>query len=101
MGTLRALGFRRHNILIAFLIEALLIAIAGGILGLCLASLLTRVTISMSNFQTFSELAFGFELNAMIIVLTMAFSIIMGIVGGFLPAVRAAHLDIVTALRSS
>jgi ABC-type lipoprotein release transport system permease subunit len=101
IGTLRALGFRRTNILIAFLIEALLISLSGGLLGLALASGLQFFTISMLNFSTFSELAFGFNINPMIVLLSLAFAVIMGIVGGFLPAVRAARLNIVNALRAS
>lgn len=100
VGTLRALGFRRFSILTAFLIEALLISLVGGVLGLVLASSLQAVTISMLNFSTFSELAFGFSLNPSIVISSLIFSVVMGIVGGFLPAVRAARLDIVTALRA-
>lgn len=100
IGTLRALGFRRRNILLAFLLEALLISGAGGLLGLGLAALLQTWTISMLNFTTFSELAFGFAMNSSTIVASLVFSLVMGIMGGFLPAVRASRLDIVTALRA-
>ncbi|HSP06627.1 MAG TPA: ABC transporter permease [Acidobacteriota bacterium] len=100
IGTLRALGFRRTSVLIAFLIEALLISLIGGALGLLLASSLQAFTISMLNFSTFSELAFGFSLNGWIVVSSLIFSVVMGIVGGFFPAVRASRLDIVTALRA-
>ncbi|PWT91035.1 MAG: multidrug ABC transporter permease [Acidobacteria bacterium] len=101
IGTLRSLGFLRRNILIAFLIEALCIAFVGGAVGLVLASFLQTVTISTLNFTTFSELAFGFTLTPDIITSSFAFSFIMGIVGGFLPAVRASRLNIVAALRSA
>lgn len=100
IGTLRALGFRRRSILLAFLLEALLISGTGGLLGLLLASTLQAWTISMLNFSTFSELAFGFTLNPGIVIWSIVFSLIMGIVGGFLPAVRASQLNIVTALRA-
>lgn len=100
IGTLRALGFRRRNILLAFLLEALLISGAGGLLGLGLAALLQTWTISMLNFTTFSELAFGFALNSTTVIASLIFSLVMGIMGGFLPAVRASRLDIVTALRA-
>ncbi len=59
------------------------------------------VNISTINFGTFSELAFGFALSPGIMVSSLIFSIIMGIVGGFLPAVRASRLNIVNALRAS
>jgi len=100
IGTLRSLGFLRRNILLAFLIEALFIALIGGGLGLVLASFLQAVTISTLNFTTFSELAFGFNLSPDIVVSSLIFATVMGIFGGFLPAVRAARMPIVNALRS-
>ncbi|HUL45267.1 MAG TPA: ABC transporter permease [Bacteroidota bacterium] len=101
IGTLRALGFRRRNILSAFLVESIVLSVVGGICGILLASLMVFVRISTVNFGTFSELAFGFTLSPSIIFWTMVFSIAMGIVGGFLPAVRASRLNIVNALRTS
>lgn len=99
IGTLRALGFQRRSVLAAFLAEALLLALAGGIVGLCLASLMQFPSFSTTNFQSFSELAFGFTLNPAIVAETLLFSLLMGFVGGFLPALRAARLRIVDALR--
>jgi putative ABC transport system permease protein len=99
IGTLRSLGFKRRSVLIAFLLEALFIALIGGALGLFLASFLQTVTISTINFATFSDLAFGFTLTPETVVSSMVFSLIMGIIGGFLPAVRASRLQIVSALR--
>lgn len=101
IGTLRALGFPRKSILSAFLIESLLLGALGGGLGLTAASLMQWVSISTINFQTFSELAFGFVLNFKIAAQTFAFSLIMGFLGGFLPALRAARFNIVEALRTS
>ena len=101
IGTLRALGFPRKSILSAFLIESLLLGALGGGLGLTAASLMRWVSISTINFQTFSELAFGFVLNFKIAAQTFAFSLIMGFLGGFLPALRAARFNIVEALRTS
>jgi putative ABC transport system permease protein len=100
IGTLRSLGFQRRNILFAFLIEALFISLIGGALGLVLASFLQQFTISTLNFATFSELAFGFDLSLKIAMVSLAFAAFMGIIGGFLPAVSAARLSIVNALRS-
>lgn len=100
IGTLRSLGFRRRSILTAFLFESILLSLMGGIIGLVLASFMQTITISTTNFQSFSELAFGFALSTGTIVWSMVFSIIMGIVGGFFPAVRAARLNIVNALRA-
>jgi ABC-type lipoprotein release transport system permease subunit len=101
IGTLRALGFHRGSILGAFLIEALLLGTLGGLLGLVAASGMQWVTISTINWQTFSELAFSFVLNGEIALQTLGFALIMGLLGGFLPAFRAARLNIVEALRTS
>ena len=100
IGTMRALGFQRRSILAAFLGEALLLAVVGGGFGLALASLLQFVTISTLNFASFSELAFSFSLSPPIAVSSFAFALAMGLAGGFLPAFRAARLDIVGALRA-
>ncbi|MDI6765315.1 MAG: FtsX-like permease family protein [Bacteroidota bacterium] len=101
IGTLRALGFRRRNILSAFLIESFALALIGGLIGLLLASILQFFQISMTNFGSFAELAFSFSLSPSIIISSLIFSFIMGFIGGFLPAVRAARLNIVNALRSA
>lgn len=101
IGTLRALGFRRPSILAAFLTESLLLSLVGGIGGLIFASFLQAITISTLNFQSFSQLAFGFVLTPKIIVQTLVFSLIMGFVGGFLPAFKASRMKIVDSLRAA
>jgi ABC-type antimicrobial peptide transport system permease subunit len=101
IGTLRALGFGRRSILLAFLLESVLLGLAGGLLGLFFASFMQLITISTMNWQTFSELAFAFTLNARIIWQSLLFSVIMGFVGGVLPAFRAARMNIIEALRST
>ena len=100
IGTLRALGFRKHSILAAFLAEAVLLGLLGGCAGLVLASFMQAFTISTMNWQSFSELAFSFTLTPEIAAKTLLFSLVMGVVGGFLPALRAARLKIVDALRA-
>lgn len=100
IGTLRALGFQRRTILAAFVAESLLLSLAGALLGLAPASLLQFVTISTLNFTSFSELAFSFALSSPIAAGSVAFALAMGFLGGFLPALRAARLDIVSALRA-
>ncbi|HYQ48161.1 MAG TPA: ABC transporter permease [Thermodesulfovibrionales bacterium] len=100
IGTLRSLGFRRRSILYAFVIEAMLLGLTGGCVGLFLASFLQLFTISTLNFQTFSELAFSFTLTFNIALNSLLFSLFMGFVGGVLPAVRAARMNIVDALRA-
>lgn len=99
IGTLRALGFQRGAILAAFLAEAVALSLIGGIFGLLLASGMQWVEFSTTNFQSFSELAFGFELSLGIVVGSLIFAIGMGVAGGMLPALRAARIGIVEALR--
>jgi ABC-type antimicrobial peptide transport system permease subunit len=101
IGTLRALGYRRSAVLGAFLFESVLLGAIGGIVGVALASFMQLVQISTLNWQSFAELAFTFTLTPRIALLSFAFAILMGVVGGFLPAVRAARLSIVDALRAA
>jgi ABC-type antimicrobial peptide transport system permease subunit len=101
IGTLRALGFPRRSILVAFLVESLVLGLIGGAIGLVAASFMQALSISTMNFQTFAELAFTFTLTPGIVAASLAFALVMGFVGGFLPAARAARLKIVDALRAA
>jgi putative ABC transport system permease protein len=101
IGTLRALGFRRGAVLAAFMTESLLLAALGGVAGLAAASVMQTVNVSTTNFQTFAELAFRFVLTPKIAVQAMVFALAMGVVGGFIPAWRAARLQIVECLRAA
>ena len=101
IGTLRALGFRRGGILGAFLAEAVFLALVGWLAGLAFASLMQLVQISTLNWQSFSELAFRFTLTPRIVVQSLVFALVMGIAGGFLPALRAARMSSVEALRAA
>jgi len=101
IGTLRALGFRRRSILAAFMTESMLISFVGAVIGLGLASFLQFFSVSTLNFGSFSELEFSFALSPNTVFSSIAFALLMGMVGGFLPAVRAARLNIVNALRSA
>jgi putative ABC transport system permease protein len=103
IGTLRAIGFSRRSILLSFVLEALMLCLAGGILGVVFTFLvfnlfLTKPTGTM-NFRTFSEVLFNFRMTPQLIAGGLAFSLAMGILGGFFPAARAARLKITTALR--
>jgi ABC-type lipoprotein release transport system permease subunit len=100
IGTLRALGFGRRNILASFMSECLLISLIGGLLGLFFASFLQFVDVSTTNWTTFSEVVFGFKLSLSIAISCMIFSVVMGLIGGFAPALRAARLQVVNALRA-
>lgn len=101
IGTLRAIGFTRGSILLAFLLESMFLGLLGGLAGVGLAAGLSFVSFSTTNFQTFSELSFKFSLTAWIVGLSLGFSLVMGVIGGFLPAVRAARMNIVAALREA
>jgi putative ABC transport system permease protein len=99
IATMRAVGFSGPAVVISFLIEALLISLVGGLLG-CLAVLrLNGLTTSTINFQTFSNLAFAFKITTGLLVEGIIFALVMGVLGGFFPAVRAARLPVATALR--
>lgn len=100
IGTLRSLGFQRRSILAAFVIEALLLGLIGGCIGLFFAAFLQFFTVSTVNFQTFSELAFRFTLTVGIAFQSLGFAVGMGLIGGLLPAIRAARMNIVDALRT-
>ncbi|HRN25532.1 MAG: ABC transporter permease [Ignavibacteriaceae bacterium] len=100
IGTMRSLGFGRTSILIAFLFEAVLTSLVGGVIGIAIASLLQFFSISTLNWNSFSELAFSFALSPSIIISSLIFALVMGVLGGFLPSVRAARLNIVKALRA-
>lgn len=101
IGTLRALGFRRRAVLVGFLVESLLLSGLGGLVGLAAASGMQAVDVSTTNFQTFSEIAFRFVLTPRIALQTMVFALVMGVVGGCIPAWRAARLKIVDCLRAA
>jgi putative ABC transport system permease protein len=99
IGTLRALGFGRSSILAAFVLESLLLGLVGGIAGVFFASGMQLITLSTMNWQTFSELAFSFSPTAGIVGKSLLFALGMGLAGGVLPALRAARMEIVEALR--
>ncbi|MFO0794471.1 MAG: ABC transporter permease [Candidatus Brocadiaceae bacterium] len=98
IGTLRVLGFQQSNILVAFLAESMLISIIGGSAGLFFSSAMQFITVSTVNWQTFSELAFSFTLTGEIIYKSLIFSLVMGFLGGVLPAYRASRMKIIDAL---
>jgi putative ABC transport system permease protein len=100
IATMRAVGFGGSSVVFSFLIEALLISLVGGLLG-CLAVLpLNGFTTSTMNFQTFSNLAFAFKITPQLMVQGIIFALVMGVIGGLLPAIRAAAQPVASALRS-
>jgi ABC-type lipoprotein release transport system permease subunit len=101
IATLRALGFRRRSILLSFLIESMLIALAAGALGCGLGLLANWLPTAATGNVTFSELAFAFTVTPRSLAIGMGFAVLMGFVGGLLPAIRAALLPITRALREA
>lgn len=101
IGTLRAIGFSRRSILISFIVESVVIAVLGGVIGCLLALPLNGVTTGTTNFATFSEMTFRFNVTPALFITGVVFAAFMGLLGGFFPAWRASHENIVTALRSA
>ncbi|MEQ1440044.1 ABC transporter permease [Fontimonas sp. SYSU GA230001] len=102
IATLRALGFGGLPVVISVLIEALLLALAGGAIGAALAYLLFNgYSVSTLNFQTFSQTAFAFRVTPDLLVQGVTWAVLIGMIGGIFPAVRAARLPIVDALRAN
>jgi putative ABC transport system permease protein len=100
IGTLRALGFSRASILSSFLIESVLLALFGGALGAAASLLMGMVHFSTMNFASFSEIVFSFEPTPWILGRAMIAAGVMGLVGGFFPAVRAARMSPIDAMRA-
>ena len=99
IATMLALGFGSAAVISSFLVEALFIASIGGIVG-CIAVLpLNGLTTGTMNWQTFSQLAFAFRISPQLLGAGIAFALAMGLVGGLLPALRAARMPVATALR--
>jgi putative ABC transport system permease protein len=99
IATMRALGFTTSNVILSFLFEALLISFVGGLIG-CLAVLpLNGFTTNTMNFQTFSNLAFAFKITFDLLLMGVLFALVMGVLGGLLPAIRAALRPVAVALR--
>jgi putative ABC transport system permease protein len=101
IGTLRALGFSRRAILASFLIESVLLAFLGGVIGCLLAFPMNGFSTGTGQTQSFSEIAFSFRITPEIVVIGLVFAVIMGVVGGLLPAFRGARLPITSALREA
>lgn len=101
IGVLRALGFKKTRILRAFLTESILLSFGGGILGLLFAFVLSFVRVSTTNFTTFSEVGFHLTLTLGVAIHGLIFAVIMGTIGGILPAIKASRMKIVEALRTA
>ena len=100
IATLRALGFGASAVMVSVLAEALLLSLIGGVIGGALAYLaFDGFTTATMNFQSFSQVAFAFAVTPALLIQGIASAAVMGLLGGLFPAIRAARLPIVTALR--
>ncbi|PKO15032.1 ABC transporter permease [candidate division BRC1 bacterium HGW-BRC1-1] len=99
IGTLRVLGFGPGEILRSFLFESVLLSLIGGALGCALSYPLNGLATSTANFSTFSELSFRFSITPRLLLLGMLFSLVMGVLGGWAPARRAARRQVIAAIK--
>jgi ABC-type lipoprotein release transport system permease subunit len=103
IATLRALGFSRISVLVSFVLESMLLALIGGVIGCVLGLLIVKIALSgvtgTTNFATFSEVVFAFRLSPRLLLTGLVFSLVMGFFGGLFPAGRAAFTKITQALR--
>ncbi|HEV7676745.1 MAG TPA: ABC transporter permease [Candidatus Angelobacter sp.] len=100
IATLRALGFGAGSVVLSFMIEAVLISLMGGLLGAVAVLPLNGLTTGAMNWQTFSHLAFAFRITPFLLGLGLVFALLMGVLGGFFPALRAARRPVAPALRA-
>jgi len=101
IGTLRAIGFSRRSILFSFVVESVILALAGGLLGCLLAFPINGFTTASGQTPSFSEVAFAFHITPPILAGGLVFATIMGFFGGLFPAWRGARLPITSALREA
>lgn len=99
VATLRAIGFRRRSILASFMMESMLLGLAGGILGCLMALPLHGISSATANFQTFSEVLFNFRITPGIVTRGLLYSAVVGMLGGYLPARRAARAKLIDIMR--
>lgn len=99
IALLQTLGFRRRSIMASFLLEAVVLALAGGALGCLLSLPINGIQTSTTNWQSFGELTFAFRVTPAILLQGLLFAGIMGLIGGLLPARRAARMVVAVGLR--
>jgi putative ABC transport system permease protein len=99
IGTMRAIGFSRFDILFSFLAESVLLCSLGGALGLLATLPLGAFSFGISNFNTFSEASITFRFGPLVMAVAAIMTIAMGVFGGLFPALRAVRMDVITALR--
>jgi putative ABC transport system permease protein len=102
IATLRALGFKSGPVVISVLLEALLLALVGGLIGGGLAYwAFDGFKTATMNWQSFSQIAFSFDVNGPLLIRGIVYAMLIGLIGGLFPAIRAARLPVAAALRES
>lgn len=99
LATMRAIGFRRRDVLLSVVIESVVLSGIAGIVGVVLALPVNGIATGTANFITFSEVAFNFTISPGVAGLAIGLAVFAGVIGGLLPAINAARLPITTALR--
>jgi putative ABC transport system permease protein len=99
LATLRAIGYKRRQILLAIVIESAFVAFLGGIAGILLALPVNLISTGTINWQTFSEVAFNFDVDRGVALLGLILAVVSGVIGGLIPAASAARMPIAQALR--
>src|SRR6185503_4784380 len=96
----RALGFGASPVIVSVLVESLLLSLVGGVIGGLLAwAAFDGYQTATMNWQSFSQVAFAFAVTPSLLIQGMSYAAVMGLLGGLLPAIRAARLPVVYALR--
>jgi putative ABC transport system permease protein len=99
IGTMRALGFSRFDILVSFLGESVILCTLGGLVGLLATIPMSALTYGTSNFNSFSEMTVSFRFGPLVMTVAVLMTLAMGVFGGLFPAIRAVRLDVISALR--
>ena len=99
LATLRAMGFKRRSVIFAIVVESAFVAFLGGVVGVLLSLPVNLISTGTVNWQTFSEVAFNFRVDAALAGLGVALAVVAGVIGGLLPAISAARMPITRALR--
>lgn len=99
LATMRALGFKRRDVLLSVVLEAIVLSGLAGVAGVLMAMPVNGIATGTANFVTFSEVAFNFNISPEVAVFAVALAIVAGVIGGLLPAIGAARLPITRALR--
>ena len=100
IGTLRVLGFRRRSILLGFMVEGVVLAFLGGLAGCCIALPLHGYSTGTIGWETFAETVFDFQITPPLLFQGIMFSLLLGLAGSFLPALRASRIPVIAALKS-